>query len=223
MSEQKKQFDLSHLSGSRELDCPDCGGTLILRRRKDDGIFYGCTRYPVCHGSHSAHQHDGTPMGIPANFPTKRIRIKAHSSFDKIWESVRDKKKMRTKAYEWLANKLDIPVDECHIGMFDKETCWKIIKICMEYAYGKKAARNDIGCFLYVGDRNADKGKYRVLKIRTNGKPGTAHEVVGDFKSKKSAIEKANDELDKHQVLKSAYINQYNVYNDRGDLLESIE
>lgn len=34
-----------------ELRCPKCGARMVLRHRKADGAsFYGCSRYPQCHG-----------------------------------------------------------------------------------------------------------------------------------------------------------------------------
>jgi hypothetical protein len=36
----------------------------------------------------------------------------------------------RDKAYEWLAETLEITKDECHIGMFDESMCKRVIETC---------------------------------------------------------------------------------------------
>lgn len=48
---------------------------------------------------------------------------------------------VRTKAYIWLAGELNITINECRLGYFDKETLLKAIKICEEYG---EYARNQI-------------------------------------------------------------------------------
>ena len=36
----------------------------------------------------------------------------------------------RKSAYRWLATMLNIPLDECHIGMFDIKQCQRTISLC---------------------------------------------------------------------------------------------
>jgi hypothetical protein len=35
----------------------------------------------------------------------------------------------RSHAYQFLAKRLEIPVKDCHIGMFDLETCQKVLEV----------------------------------------------------------------------------------------------
>lgn len=116
-----------------DLKCGECGADMVLRFSKF-GKFYGCTRYPDCRGTHGAHP-DGKPFGTPANKETKAARIRAHRAFDSIWISRRDqlgipKSWARRDAYSWLAVELEMKVDDCHIGMFDVETCERIVALC---------------------------------------------------------------------------------------------
>ena len=30
--------------------CPECGAPMVLRRSKFGKLFYGCSKYPKCHG-----------------------------------------------------------------------------------------------------------------------------------------------------------------------------
>lgn len=63
-------------------------------------------------------------MGIPLK--TKKLRMKAHRLFDPIWKSGL---KSRTKAYMWLAWKMDIPLSEAHFGAMDKDRLQLAIEI----------------------------------------------------------------------------------------------
>lgn len=126
---------------------------MVAKKRKaDDSPFWGCSRFPSCRATHGAHP-DGSPLGIPANRETKNARIAAHAAFDPIWEdaakvydgqkacrkerSVRFLKGMaRTRCYVWLAAQLGLTVEDTHMGMFDKETCERVVAVCqgVEYA-----------------------------------------------------------------------------------------
>ena len=43
------------------------------------------------------------------------------------------KMKTRKAAYEWLAKKIEIHVDDCHVGQFDTEQCQQVIQHCAPY------------------------------------------------------------------------------------------
>lgn len=68
-----------------KLECGECGSPMVLRRSKfKSGVFYGCSTYPACTGTHSAHR-SGKPHGVPANQETRRWRRQAHAAFDTMW------------------------------------------------------------------------------------------------------------------------------------------
>jgi hypothetical protein len=54
----------------------------------------------------------------------------AHAAFDPIWKS---RQLTRTAAYRWLARELRIEITDCHIGMFDVDTCGKVVEICSRW------------------------------------------------------------------------------------------
>ena len=72
--------------------------------------------------------HPGTdePLGTLATQRLRRLRHTVHLRFDDRWKNgrLRKRRKKRSEAYVWLAEKLEIPVEQCHIGMFD-EKCVK--------------------------------------------------------------------------------------------------
>ena len=37
---------------------------------------------------------------------------------------------IRAEAYRWLAGRLGIEKDECHVGLFDAETCRRVVELC---------------------------------------------------------------------------------------------
>lgn len=109
-----------------DLKCPECGADLVFRERGKYGPFYGCSKWPKCGGAHSAHV-DGTPMGVPADQATRTKRREAHNSFDSlriklVWS--------RRYSYEWLAKRMNLSAEQCHIGRFSIAQCEQAINIC---------------------------------------------------------------------------------------------
>jgi hypothetical protein len=51
-------------------------------------------------------------------------KIKAHAALDPLWRG------NRSAGYRWLARRLGIAAAECHIGLFDVETCQRVIEVC---------------------------------------------------------------------------------------------
>lgn len=113
--------------------CPYCGadtvlikGSLLYGSNSDASdlnfwICWPCDAYVGCHRGDSEGWDCGTkPLGTPAKKELRMARAELHGSFDKLWTEGRMR---RTNAYSWLAKRLGISVDECHIGMFDVDTC----------------------------------------------------------------------------------------------------
>lgn len=110
--------------------CPVCGDKLALKPSKH-GCFYSCVNFPACKGSHGAHP-DGRPLGTPATLEVKLLRQEVHRLFDPVWRAP-DARMHRTEAYKWLAGLLGITPDECHIGLFGKERCERVIELLKGY------------------------------------------------------------------------------------------
>lgn len=119
----------------RQPICPYCGkvsklvtGRVIYPTRPElhEKAFYsckGCNAYVGC--------HPGTtrPLGRLADPQLRRAKVAAHAAFDPLWESGRMK---RPAAYAWLAGRLGIPTEKCHVGMFDLETCRRVVELCRD-------------------------------------------------------------------------------------------
>lgn len=113
--------------------CPYCDkpakfvlGDVIYPHRPDlaHKQFYHCAPCGAYVGC-----HDGTtkPLGRLANAELRKAKMDAHAAFDPHWQG---RKMARVHAYRLLANKLGIRADDCHIGMFDVETCKRVVDIC---------------------------------------------------------------------------------------------
>jgi hypothetical protein len=86
--------------------------------------------------------HPGTtrPLGRLADAALRRAKIHAHDAFDRIWRTLHARRqaaepgytlgRARASRYRRLAELLGIPPQACHIGMFDVETCRRVIELC---------------------------------------------------------------------------------------------
>ena len=99
-------------------------GNKIYPKRPDlkEKLFWlcECGAYVGCHGN------SNKPLGELAHKEVRLLRRKAHNVLDEIWKS---KKMQRKEVYQWLAIKLGINYEDCHIGLFDMELCQKVIDI----------------------------------------------------------------------------------------------
>lgn len=121
------------MNGNSELVCSYCAfptekvsGDRIYPHRPDlaSKVFWLCA---PCHAYVGCHPGTDRPLGRVANAELRRAKQRAHASFDPIWKNGHASRK---KAYAVLAEKLGIPVEDCHIGMFDVEMCERVVSIC---------------------------------------------------------------------------------------------
>lgn len=64
----------------------------------------------------------------------------AHYYFDYLWRAKRKRgfRNARNLGYKWLSKELNILQDKTHIGMFDEETCQRVIDLCKPYVENLK-------------------------------------------------------------------------------------
>lgn len=110
--------------------CPYCKSStrvvdevFIYGRTYRDRLMICCKNFPQCDSYVGTHP-DGEPLGRLANRELRSWKKQAHEFFDKLWK---ENKLSRDKCYEDLADHLGIPDKYCHIGMFQKSTCIKVI------------------------------------------------------------------------------------------------
>lgn len=119
--------------GSIGLLCPYCaskpelvGGDVVYPHRHDlyAKWFYLCR---PCDAYVGCHPGTTKPLGRLANAELRKAKNAAHAAFDPLWK---DGKRKRKEAYAWLATQIGVAGKNCHIGMFDVETCRRVVEVC---------------------------------------------------------------------------------------------
>ncbi len=93
----------------------------IARPELNMAVFWRCED---C----DAHVRIGSRATM-ANRYLRSLRIKAHEALDPLWST---KLMTRNEVYTWLSEALDKPSEACHIGLFDINTCVKVIDLSEE-------------------------------------------------------------------------------------------
>lgn len=124
--------------------CVECGqeprevlGEVIYPRRDD----LAAQTYWLCScgayvGSHKGGNKPGWPLGSPCGPRTRAARSLAHKWFDPIW---RDRWMDRHEAYAWLAGKLGIVVELCHVALMDEKTATAAYEFAREFLERRQA------------------------------------------------------------------------------------
>lgn len=125
----------------KKIDCDYCKnpailvtGEVIYPHRSDlkNKKFWRCIpckAYVGCHPISKHHKTDEVPLGRLANAELRKAKSLAHAAFDPKW---RNGGFTRREAYGILADRLGIKKKDCHIGMFDVETCQRVVEISQE-------------------------------------------------------------------------------------------
>lgn len=114
------------------------GGEVIYPHRPDlfAKNFYLCGCGAYC----GAHHGTTKALGFPCGPRTRRARSAAHKAFDPLWRGKRAQFR-RNEAYAWLADKMGLEREECHIGMMDAEQTMQVVRICYGRAQSVKPHR----------------------------------------------------------------------------------
>ncbi len=118
--------------------CPHCAAEVRLVSHAEiyNGREYGDWPYAyLCSGDECAayvglHPDTDLPLGTLADAPTRESRKVNKRHFLELqqrwgWS--------RREAYGWLAQRLGIPVEQCHWGWFDAEQAELAGAICIEH------------------------------------------------------------------------------------------
>lgn len=119
--------------------CGECGksaelvtGDVIYPHRPDlaGKRFYKCS----CGAYVGTHPGTCEPLGTPANTETRKARSEDHAHFDALYKEVERRKptkeSARKRGYRWLAERMEMTSDECHIGMMNAAQARRVTAIC---------------------------------------------------------------------------------------------
>ena len=122
--------------------CNLCGGKVIYTSNKNiygkkqgSGFCYLCTQCGAHVGPHVPHPKEA--YGVLADSEMRLLKSKCHEMFDKRW--IGHTQKRRRREYQWLADQMGIPLDECHFGYFTKEQLLKAYNILLNDRKQKEA------------------------------------------------------------------------------------
>lgn len=117
--------------------CNLCGGKVIYTPNSDiygkrygSGYCYRCTACKAYVGTHC--QRPKQAFGILSNPKMRAAKQKCHNLFDSFWMKKKNASYKRQKAYETLAERLNINKSECHFGYFDLEMLDKAYIVLLE-------------------------------------------------------------------------------------------
>ena len=128
MNKKKKRKGFNRSS----MRCPYCGSPVIYRSA--DGIYrdnsrgtmlYVCSHYPECDAYVRVHTGTNIPVGSMANHELRTLRRTAHHYFDQLHTTGIMSKQ---QAYAWLADVLQLPRQQVHIGYFGDYYCQQVIR-----------------------------------------------------------------------------------------------
>jgi len=123
--------------------CPNCGAEVKLVKNSEiyNGREFGkwpyaylCVDRENCNSYVGLHPGTDIPLGVLADDATRLARRKAKEYFQPLWRGKRTRFRERTEAYQWLADELGIPFEECHFGWFDEDMAVRAERICKREA-----------------------------------------------------------------------------------------
>lgn len=118
--------------------CEYCGNEADLVTGKDiypqyPGLWnlwlWQCKPCKAHVGTHT-NSKDHAALGRLANAELRKAKREAHAAFDPLWKNGQ---RSRKTAYKWLARKMGIDVNRCHIGWFDLDQCKMVVWIVNDH------------------------------------------------------------------------------------------
>lgn len=117
--------------------CNLCGGKVIYTSKAQiygkeygSGKCYLCTSCGAYVGTHKPRPREA--LGLLADARMRAGKQMCHAVFDSKWKGKPKAHKKRQDLYRWLAQRMDIPIDDCHFGYFDLTQLRKAYKILLE-------------------------------------------------------------------------------------------
>lgn len=105
-------------------------------------MCHACQAYVGTHQPNAKFGHAGDePLGTLAKKSLRQKRQQVHRVMDPIWRELRWN---RQKLYDWLAARMGISAEECHVGMFDMDACERALALLEQLATFASQNRKDV-------------------------------------------------------------------------------
>lgn len=136
------------IPGMGTMRCPYCRSPVVLRSA--DGIYkenhantmlYVCSRYPACDAYVRVHEGTNKPVGSLADHRLRKLRKEAHDSFNKLYLTGAMTK---DQAYAWLADMIQGPRSQAHIGYLREYYCEQVIQQSKAILANRKEAQQAV-------------------------------------------------------------------------------
>ena len=101
-------------------------GEAVKRLGLEGESLYQCQN---CNARVGCHRGTERPLGNVANEMLRLKRIETHQIFDAFWQN---RGMTRSQAYKWLAQQMDLPTRQAHIGGFEMDQCQQVKDLCEE-------------------------------------------------------------------------------------------
>lgn len=119
-------------------NCQHCGSPVEIAHHRDVygrafsdwPWMYRCTDED-CDSYVGMHPFTAIPLGTLADPATREARKSCKPPFEDLWRGRRSFL-TRKEAYQALADRLGIPVGQCHFAWFDVATCVRAWRICQD-------------------------------------------------------------------------------------------
>ncbi len=142
MKQRKSKKNNKKKINYAEMRCPYCGRSVVLKsaegiykNNEKDTMLYVCTHYPECDAYVKVRFGTRIPMGTMADGKLRALRIAAHREFDKLH---RYGYMTRQEAYMWLANIIQAPLSQAHIGYLGEYYCNVVMRESSKFLAAKQ-------------------------------------------------------------------------------------
>lgn len=102
--------------------------------RESYGYIYICR---LCQAWVNVHKGSDQAFGFVAKSDLRNLRHQTHLLFDPLWQKKvsqgESRRKSQIAARRWMADFMDISIEEAHIGMMDNDQCKKLIEECKKW------------------------------------------------------------------------------------------
>ncbi len=140
--------------------CNLCGGPVIYTnnaavygRKYGSGRCYLCQNCGARVGTHRRWPRQA--LGVLADARMRKGKVMCHGLFDKLWKGKRKASKKRADLYGWLAEQMEIDIEDCHFGYFDLSQLRQAYKILLA-VQDKPMLYDERGQLYFADDQERD-------------------------------------------------------------------